>query len=164
MLFWPRVQRFDSVSTVIIPLFWRDEAVLNSHASCFYEFLKFKSRWTFLFERIGKAARRSLFVFQLWGHLFSHSCQANLLLTPSVCGWCCHLISPQLLHIQQNPGNSFCPFLLARHLLDTLAWCVGWCWICPERKLSVWCFHPLTALLLLVTLTICISFLLSVQN
>lgn len=34
---------------------------------------KFKSRWPFLFEHSSKAAR-SLFLFQLWGHWFSHSC------------------------------------------------------------------------------------------
>lgn len=126
---------------------------------------KFKSRWSFLFEHIGKSARL-LFVFQLWGHLFSHSCQADLLLRSSVSGSCCHLISPQLLHIQQDPGNSYSPFLLARRLLDTLSWCVGWCGNCPGRKflVSVWCFPSLTTLLLLVTLTICLFILLSVQN
>lgn len=99
---------------------------------------KFKSRWSFLFEHIVKDARL-LFVFQLWGHLFSHSCQADLLLRSSVCGWCFHLISPQLLHIQQDPGNKLQSIFVGKTSLWHLILMCGLMWELSWEKIFSVC-------------------------
>lgn len=84
-----------------------------------------------LFEHIGKAARW-LFVFQLWGRLFSHSCQADLLLRSLFCGWCCHLISPQLLHIPTGCWQQLQPIFVGKTspwhiiLMCGLMWVLSW--------------------------------------
>lgn len=134
MLFWPRVCIFDSDSALTVSLFWRtswrDGTLLNLHASCFYEFLSSNPDDHFSLNILARL--QDSFLSFNWRHVFSHSWQADLLLTPLVCGWCCHLISPYLLHIQQDPGNSYLPFLLAKKLSGTrapsyLVFMCGWC-------------------------------------
>lgn len=80
-----------------VPLFWRtfwgDWTLLNLHASCFYEFLSSNPDDHFSLNILARLQEDNFLSFN-WGYLFSHSWQADLLLTPLVCGWCCYLISP----------------------------------------------------------------------
>lgn len=158
------MQRYNSVSVNIVTLFWRtfwrDNTVLNLHASCFHEFASDHFSLNILAR-----LQDSFLSFNCEGTYFSIADRLTWLLRSSVCGWSCHLISQQLPHIPTGSWQQLQPFFVGKTypwhliLMCGLMWELSW-----EKIFSISLMLSLSDSPASLTLIICLFFLFTVQN